>query len=252
MDMKSMKVREITEHRVGHSFFWSPDGIRVLYRELLLDKKKTIKSRLQAFDIKLNKKVSISEFDEPTGLLTYDPRDLRFSLLTSKGVHTNRLKFPDKREARWQMAARDVDGRYLVTQTVVLWLSDGGLTMKRLETDGSKIQSFDISPDGLAIVYATEEDRIWFSEAGAKPTHFDYGRDPKWHPARRQIIYAGARRIGSVTHSYDLKLGDTQGNRRFITQTQTHNERWPVWARDTGRIYFTRDKTTDLYEMDLM
>ena len=252
LNLKTLKVHLITPHQVDNSFFWAPDGVRIIYREHVADSKVLIKSRLRAYDIVLGKSVDISEFPEPTGILTFDPRDLRFMMLTKNGIHSNRLKFPDKREARWQMAARQVDGKYVVAQNAILWITDGGLTMNRLEDDRTGTQSFDISPDGLTIVWATKGERVYISEAGSKPKFIDYGLDPKWHPVRRQIIMAGARKIGSKTHNYDLKISDTKGVSRFLTSTQTHDERWPVFSSDVGRLYFTRTQTTDLYEMDLM
>ena len=32
VDLKSLKIYKITPHKVGASFFWAPDGFRVVYR----------------------------------------------------------------------------------------------------------------------------------------------------------------------------------------------------------------------------
>jgi len=252
VNLKTMKIYKVTDHQVDRSFFWAPDGFRVFYRYHVRKKSGGFASQVSAYDTAIHKSVKISHFEDRTGILTFDPRDLRFVMMTKKGIHSNRLSFPDNREARWQQALRHVDGRFVVTQQAILYVTDGGLTMKKLIDDGAGIDSFDISPDGQSIVWASKKEGVFVSHKGQTPKLVDYGRDPKWHPFLSQFIFAGARRIGNRTHNYDIKISSTNGKGRFVTNTQTQNERWPVWYKDGRKIYFTRGQTTDLYEMDLL
>lgn len=252
VNLRTMRIYKITEHQVDRSFFWAPDGFRIFYRQHYKKRGGKVVAKILAYDTAIHKSVDVSEFDDTTGVLSFDPRDMRFVLMTKNGIHTNRLAFPDNREARWQKALRHFDGRFVVTQNAVLYVTDGGLTMRKLKDDGSGVHSFDISPDGQSIVWATKEEGIFVSDRGSKAKLVDHGLDPKWHPFQSRFVFAGARRIGNSTHNYDLKISDSNGDGRFVSNTQTLNERWPVWYKNGKKVYFTRAQTTDLYELDLM
>ncbi|MGQ4827607.1 hypothetical protein, partial [Enterococcus faecalis] len=91
----------------------------------------------------------------PTGYLSLDPRDLRLLLLGPKGIRTKHIYLPGERLARWQIAQRSDFGKWLATQQGILWVTQGGFAMRRLEDDGSGIDSFDIAPDGASLAWAT-------------------------------------------------------------------------------------------------
>jgi hypothetical protein len=73
--------------------------------------------------------------------------------MSSNGIKTRRIYFPDERLARWQVAQRTEKGKWIVTQRGVLWVTQGGFAMRKLEDDGSPIESFDVSPDGSMIAW---------------------------------------------------------------------------------------------------
>ena len=84
LDLKSKKILNISKEYVGGSFFWSPFGFRIFYRSM----KKTkdgITSQLAAYDLKAQKSVNIKELSTSTGLLSFDPRDMRMHPIITKG-----------------------------------------------------------------------------------------------------------------------------------------------------------------------
>jgi dipeptidyl aminopeptidase/acylaminoacyl peptidase len=250
LDLKDKAIYQVSKAQIGSSFFWSPDGYRIFYRELTKSSDNKVVSVLKAYDCFLHQSVTVEKMDYPTGILTFDPRDLRMSLMSAKGLKTKRIYFPDERLARWQVAQRTDKGKWVVTQKAVLWVTQGGYSIRKLEDDGSAIESFDISPDGSAIAWATKNGEIYTNRGGSKSKFLDHGRDPKWHPDRLQLIYSGARMVGRQAVNYDLKISDINGSKRFLTSSQFANERWPQWNEKLGQIVFTKDKTTDLYVLD--
>lgn len=247
LDLESKNIFEVTRHFVGASFFWSPDGFRLFYREQLLTKQKHTGSRIQVYDAALHRSVVLDQLPNRTGILTFDPRDLRMQLLNGKSIRTKRIYFPDERLARWQVQQRKDNGKFLVTQNGVLWVTQGGYAMSRLEDDGSPLDSFTISPDGSTIAWATKNAKVWWSEEGKPPQLIGEGRDPHWHPTRPLLLYAGARMVGHTIVNLDLRVADPKGDARFLTQTQFSNERWPQWHPDGNQIIYTMDQSTDLY-----
>jgi len=228
IDTKTQNIFRVSNQRVGASFFWSPDGFRLFYRELVKTREGKTESIVKAFD----------------------PRDLRMQLMSSGGVHTKRIYFPDERLARWQIAQRNDTGKFLATQAGVLWLTQGGASVRRLEDDGSKLQSFDISPDGTTIAWATEKSAIYTSKNGKTPHLLSHGRDPQWHPNKPLLLFAGARMVGDKPVNFDLKVSDTKGPGRFLTATQDSDERWPQWHPKGLQVLYTVAKTTDVYLLD--
>jgi hypothetical protein len=165
-----------------------------------------------------------------------------------EGFHRKRLSYPSQRIATWQFMNTEQDGTYLATAKGIVWLNNSGSVSETLKDDGSGIQHWEISPDGRAIVWATRYDRIFVSRDGGPALFLDFGRDPCWHPRDRIIAYAGARRLGMKSISYDLKVMDQSGKQRWLTSTQFSRERWPRFiGKGPFQLTFTRENTTDIY-----
>jgi hypothetical protein len=266
LDTRTRDIYRVSEQQVGASFFWSPDGYRLFYRELMGEETVSdeppvlgqprakgvthVRSVVRAYDCVLHRSVVVDDVPLPSGLLTFDPRDLRMHLLTPKGIRTRRIYFPDERLARWQVAHRNEDGKFLVTQAGVMWVTQGGFAMRKLDDDDTGVESFQISPDGTTIAWATKGIRVYTSRGGRPPVFIGYGRDPSWHPERLQLVYAGARMVGDVAASYDLRVADLKGGGKFLTTTQTSSERWPYWSPKGHQILYTIDHSTDVFVMD--
>lgn len=250
LDLKSKNIFRASEAQVGASFFWAPDGMRLIFREQSNTPSGAVRSTLKAYDCYLAKSVKLEEMPFSTGLLTFDPRDLRLQFLSPKGIRTKRIYFPDERLAKWQVAQRNEPGKFLATQRGVLWVTQGGYAMRKLPDDESGLESFDISPDGSTIAWATDSGRVYTSKDGKTPLFIGFGRDPKWHPERPELLYAGARMVGAKTIGYDLRITDQRGSGRFLTSTQFSDERWPQWQAKGKQILYTVAKTTDIYVLD--
>ena len=250
IDLQTKQIFDVTPAQVGASFFWSPDGYRIFYRELSLDEKNEPKSVIKAYDAYLNRSVKLDELPYATGFLTFDPRDLRMHLMSPAGIRTKRIYFPDERLARWQVSQRNESGKWLATQKGMLWVTQGGYAMRRLADDDSGLESFDISPDGNTVAWATSKGRIYVSKKGHDPSFLAWGRDPRWHPKRPLLVFAGARMVGDVATGYDIKIADLNGASRLLTSTQFSDERWPQWHPDGQQIMYTLSKTTDLFLID--
>lgn len=252
VDLKTKAIFNVTDAQVGASYFWSPDGFRLFYRELVKkhDEPTKVVSLVKAYDCALGRSVLLDDLPFPTGILTFDPRDLRMHLMSAHGIRTKRIYFPDERLARWQVSQRNEQGKWMATQGGILWVTQGGYAMRRLEDDGSGLDSFDIAPDGSAIAWATKAGRVYLTKSGKNPVFVAYGRDPKWHPEKPQLVFAGARMVGNTAVSYDLRLADAKGAGKFLTSTQYSDERWPHWHPRGAQIIYTVAKTTDVYLMD--
>lgn len=253
LEMKTGAVYAVTPHFVGPSFFWSPDGFRVVYREMLANDGGTATSRIVSFDVSQRQTALIDSVTGPTGYLTFDPRDMRLQLLHDKGILSRKLVFPEERLARWQMSQRTERGKYLASPRAMLWTTQGGLSMARLGhgDDDGDILSYSLSPDGNAATWATASGKVYVSLDGGTPRLLGEGRDPAWHPEKSLVIYAAARRIGSKIVDYDLKLVNAKGKGRYLTRTPASKERWPVWIKDGQAVMFTLEKSTDIYRLDL-
>lgn len=267
LDLTTNDIYRVTEAKVGLSFFWTPDGFRLFYRELIrpplkaprsdqerakadLDRDAPIESQIRAFDCSVARNIEIDKIPRTTGYLTFDPRDLRFLLMSESGIHTKKIYIPNQRLALWQIAGRHERGKWLATQKGILWVTQGGLSMRRLEDDKTELASFDISPDGQSIAWGTQGDKIYVSREGAKPTFIGHGREPRWHPFRQLIVFAGARMVGDKPVNFDLKIADSRGQAKFLTATQYSSERSPQWQKSGEKLLYTVENTTDLYLMD--
>ena len=248
LNLKTGKILEPSGYHVGPSFFWSPDGARLFYRELRPKDGKTV-SHIRAWDVIQNKNIEMESFDGSSGLLTFDPRDNRMMLMYEKGIKSKKLVFPDNRLAFWQTSQRKDHGKWVMAQKGASFVTDAGFTMQKLEDDSSGIESFDISPDGSTAVWATRSGRIYTSNNGAKPQFLDWGRDPQWHPQRNLLIYAGGRMVGNKAADYDLKIATPGSKGSFLSSTQENSERWPAWHPDGKSFFYTLDGTQELRSM---
>lgn len=252
VDIKSHAIFKVSDAQVGASFFWSPDGFRLFYREQVTTREKpdSVESILKAYDCVLNRSVVLEDLPFPTGLLTFDPRDLRMQLMSPKGIRTKRIYFPDERLARWQVSQRSEAGKWLATQSGMLWVTQGGYAMRQLEDDKSGIESFDIAPDGSAVAWATNDGRVYMMRSNKPVVLLGYGRDPKWHPEKPRLVYSGARMVGNRAVSYDIRVVDNDGQGKFVTATQFSDERWPDWHPNGNQIIYTIARTTDVFLVD--
>ncbi|TWW09980.1 hypothetical protein E3A20_08850 [Planctomyces bekefii] len=253
VDMKSKDVFHVTDAQVGASFFWAPDGLRLFYRELRQTGKdeEAVESVIKAYDCALNKSVEIDRVTSSTGLLTFDPRDLRLQLMTAKGIRTKRIYFPDERLAKWQVAQRHEAGKWLATQAGMLWVTQGGYAMKKLTDDGTGVDSFSIAPDGGAVAWATRGGRVYMMRSNKDVKFIGHGRDPSWHPEKPEIVYAAARRVGKQVVSYDLRIVDSEGHGKYLTSSQFSAERWPHWSPNGQQLLYTVANSTDIYTLEL-
>ena len=254
LDLQTKKIYRISRHKVGSSFFWSPDGFRIFFRELVtsdLEKSKVI-SVVKVFDTHQAKSIEIERVPGLSGDLTFDPRDLRFQLMHSNGIIQRRISFPGERLAKWQLAQSTQDGRYVVSAKAILWLTHSGFSMRKLKDDGSGLSSFDISPDGSSIVWATKKSEIFLSVDGSNAVNLASGLDPKWHPVKPIFVFSGVRKIGGKIVSYDLKLANGHGKITSLTSTGGAGERWPIWVDSGKAVVFAMIKTTDLYYLRIL
>ena len=163
LDLKSKGIFQVSSGQIGASFVWSPDGFRLLYREQSIAPDGQVASEVKAYDSVLTKSVSLDKLPYATGFLTLDPRDLRLQLLGPHGIHTKRIYFPGQRLARWQIAQRTENGKFLATQQGILWETQAGMALRRLGDDQSGVESFDISAAGDSIAWATQNGQVYIS-----------------------------------------------------------------------------------------
>jgi len=248
INMESGNIIEPSGHFIGPSFFWSPDGMRLFYRELLHKEGKT-QSRVRAWDVAQNKNIEIDSFEGSSGLLSFDPRDNRMLLMYKNGIKSKKLLFPNNRLAFWQSSERKEVGKWAMAQKGATFVTDAGFAVQKLADDSSGIESFDISPDGSTAAWATRSGKIFVSRDGEAPRQLDYGRDPHWHPERPLLVYAGGRMVGNKAADYDIKIASPDSKGSFLTATQHMEERWPVWSPDGQTIYFTIKGSSELRSM---
>lgn len=251
--LRENKIFRITRQKVGGSFFLSPDGNRIFFREIVRSKKgNEIMSLLKVYDLKSHRSEEIHRLEGLSGYLTFDPRDLRFQLMHEKGILSKMIVFPDERLAKWQLAQRTEQGKWLATPNGILWLTHSGFTMRKFKDDDTGIQSFDISPDGSSITWATKGAGVFYSRLGSEPLKVGSGFDPAWHPKKSIIIFSGVRKVGKKIVDTDIRMFDTHSERgRWLTFTQSASERWPRWFNKGKSVIFSLSKTTDVYRLNL-
>ena len=249
LNLKTKQILNIAKAQVGGSYFWSPYGFRLFYRYIKKDTQ-GIKTQLAAYDLKLKKSVKVASVDGPSGLLTFDPRDLRLHLYYEKGILTRKIYFPGQRLASWQVSQNKSDSKFVATQKSILFLTDSGYTASKLVDDKSGIQSFDISPDGRSIVWATKDENIYVSQNGESPKYMAKGFDPQWHPHKEAFIFSGARKLGRKTVQHDIKLMNMFKQSRWLTNTHATDERWPRWLHGATSLIYTVKNTTDIFTLN--
>ena len=251
IDTKSGNVYEATSEFTGGSFFWSPDNARLFFRELLHPGGNKITTTVKAWDSALKKTVTIDAFNGSSGMLSFDPRDQRMMLMHEKGIMTKRLVFPDERLAYWQTAHRTDKGKFVAAAGGMTYITQQGFAMNKMADDNTGIESFDISPNGDSVVWATKGGKIFISMQGEPARFLDFGRDPQWHPKQDMIIYAGARMVGNKAAQYDVKMSTSMGPGSFLTSSQDRSERWPMWSPDGTAVVYTVSGTTDIFTLNL-
>jgi hypothetical protein len=119
-----------------------------------------------------------------------------------------------------------------------------------VEGDQSGIQSFDISPDGSHIVWASKKGTIFISQKGEKAKAVSEGIDVKWHPAKPIFIFSKAQKNGKKVVGRDLAIGRVDGSVKVLTATPLAMENAAVWLPDGKRLLYSNLNTTDLFLMD--
>lgn len=248
INLKTRKVVTVTPHLVEQSFFWAPNGYRLVYREAYKEQEKLV-SEVKAYDVPIKKSIAIDKVDGMTGTLSFDPRDYRFYLYSLKGIRVKQLKYPGKRLARWQLSQKNKRGYWIGSNNSILWVSSNGMRIKKVNSKEAGISSFNISPDGASIVWADQQERVYISKRGKKPKFLARGLDPQWHPKSKLILYAHARIIGDKIVDHDLRVMDLNGYGRFLSKNSSTDERYPVWLSKSSSILYTHHQSTDIYEM---
>lgn len=248
VNLKSKEVFHISSQNVSNSFFWAPNGFRLFYREMYREKGEVI-SEIKAYDVPISKSLSIDKIKGWSGSLSFDPRDYRFYAYHPKGIRKHQIKYPGQRLAKWQIAQKNKMGYWLSTKRNILWVSNNGITMRKINSNKNKISSFDISPDGKSIVWADQKENIYLAKEGREAKLISRGLDPKWHPKDDLILYAHARILGNKIIDHDIRIMDRMGHGRYLTKSMSVNERYPLWLEKSSSVLYTHSTGTDIYEM---
>jgi dipeptidyl aminopeptidase/acylaminoacyl peptidase len=249
-NLNSKDIYLVSEEFVGSSFFWSPDNKRLIYTKTLGDAKKP-RTDLYAFDLGNKTNIKIESLEGQAGTLSFDPRDNQFFLMHGNGVISKKIEIPDSRLAKWQARIQGMTGRFVASPNAITYVTNRGNKLEKLLDDNSGVESFDISPDGSSIVWSTVDGRIYASKHGKISNFLDYGRDPKWHPAKELIVYSGSHMIGTKAAGYNIKITNLSGESTWLTNDSYLNQRWPVWVPGQGKVIYTKAETTDLYMLEL-
>ena len=253
LNLQSKFIFTVSSRYVGGAFFWAPGGHRLFYRELLAhkDKKQKITSNIKAFDVTQRRSHVIESLPSSSGWLTFDPRDLTFQVMYSKGIKVKKIYYPSNRLAKWQVGQRTQGGKWLATQKGMLVVAGDGRSYSKLADDDTGLAAFAIAPRGDAVLWGTQGGRIYLQREGEEVSFVARGRDPSWHPQGQHFVYSKAIYVGSRLVDYDLRLRDYRGQERALTRTRFARERWPVWREGGQQILFTREKTMDIFALHL-
>ena len=278
LNLQNKFVFTVTTSYVGGAFFWAPGGHRLFYRELELEskaavgnarllarsshsgkvlaerergKKPKIYSHIKVFDVAQGKSHLLESLPSSSGMLTFDPRDLTFQVMHDQGIKVNKIYYPSNRLAKWQVGRRTQGGKWLATQRGMLLVESDGRSYRKLADDDTGLVSFAIAPRGEAVLWGTRGGRIYLQRAGEEVSFIARGRDPSWHPQGQHFVYAKAIFVGRKLVDYDLRMRDYRGQERALTRTRAARERWPVWREGGQQILFTREKTMDIFALQL-
>jgi hypothetical protein len=170
-------------------------------------------------------------------------------MLHDQGILNKKLAYPESALAKWQKAQRTDRGRWIATQSAVIWLSNAGYTMRKETDDGSGVAEFAISPDGLSIAWSTNNGQLYRATAGETPIHLGEGQDPAWHPYRDLLLYSHPRKLGTKVIQRDLRVVDNTGAGKFVTQSQDLTELSPQWTADGKSILYALAGSTDVFQI---
>lgn len=249
VDLKTREVVTVTDHKVSPGFFWAPGGFRLIYEENYLNESHQAQSEIKAYDRKLDKSIAIRKSDGAHHWLSFDPRDYRFYFTHKGEIIPYQLKYPGKRLSAWHLKMQSKKGYWVVGKSKVIWATHKGVTTKIVSSGNTPIHSFDISPDGLSIVWSNSKEKVFLSEEGKKPRLIGFGLDPKWHPKGTHFVYAHARKLGHKVVDHDIRIVNRRGFGRFLTRTFGVDERYPIWLNHQSSLLYTPFKSTDIFEM---
>ena len=182
---------------------------------------------------------------------TFDPRDLTFQLMYNKGIKVKKIYYPNNRLAKWQVGRRTRGMKWLATPKGMLVVKDGGKSYAKLADDDSGLASFSIASKGQAVLWGTNAGNIYLQRDEGEVRYVARGRDPCWHPLDELYVYSKARYVGQKLVDYDLYFADMFGRGRYLTHTPFSRERYAVWRNKGKQLLFTREKTTDIFAMNL-
>lgn len=255
INLKTKNIYSVSNAQVGAAFFWASEGFRLFYRELHFgaeDAADNIRSELRAYDVGNLRSHLLDTFPSSSGFPTLDPRDLTIQIMHDKGIKVKKIYYPGNRLAKWQVGRRTRGRKWLATQKSMLVLKNGGMSYSSLADDGSGIESYSIANNGQAVLWATKAGNIYLHQEEGAVRYIGHGRDPRWHPKNGDLYaYSKARFIGHKLVDYDLHVANVRGNGRDITYTPHTRERFPMWRNKGKQLLFTRERTTDIYFMNL-
>ena len=253
INLKTKNIYSVSTAQVGAAFFWASEGFRLFYRELHFGAHaQDVRSELRVYDIGHLRSHLLDKFPSSSGFPTFDPRDLTIQIMHDKGIKVKKIYYPGNRLAKWQVGRRTRGRKWLATQKSMLVLKNGGMSYSSLADDGSGIESYSIANNGQAVLWATKAGNIYLHQEEGAVRYIGRGRDPSWHPRNGDLYaYSRARFIGHKIVDYDLHVANVQGQGRDITYTPHTRERFPMWRNKGKQLLFTRERTTDIYFMNL-
>ena len=255
LHLKNRRITTIAGPGIGGAYTWARDGIRLIYRSQVRKPSGKIHAQLGAYDHKIHRTITLDSWAIISGYPTLDPRDNFISMMVGSQIIQKKMKLPSSRLARWHMRRAQRSGRFIAAPKGMVFVASSERGLRTLKDDGTGLQSYDISPRGGKVVWATKGGGIYWAEDlphRADPTTrlIAYGRDPVWSVQEDQVLFSGARVVGDRVAGYDIRLLGLDGQGRWLTQTFSSQERWPVFLAG-GHILYTIEQTTDLFGIRL-